>query len=130
MKSYQPAKAPVDFTKNVMGKLQQEEISKKTTYQPIFGKWFLRLMAAAFTLFVGYSIFGGSSNPEGDSNIFGSVIKKLPQTDLGAFYQFKLQLSAFFGGIPSVVYFTLIAATLLLLADILFLKRSRQTLAS
>ncbi len=129
MKNYQPSKAPVDFSKKVMAQINVLETST-TVYKPVFGKWFIRFMIGGFLAFIVYAISGGAAEPSQKPELIGSLMQKLPKVEFNGFSQIGQHLGELISGIPSVVIFTLVAATLLLLLDAFILKRFRHSLAS
>lgn len=129
MKSYRPPKAPVDFSKKVMEQINVPETSK-VVYKPVLGKWFIRFMIGGFLSFILYAILGGGAEPLQRSERIGSLIQKFPKTDLDRFNQLGQHVGELINGLPPVLLFTLLAATLLLLLDVLILKRFRDSLAS
>ncbi|MGQ8336174.1 hypothetical protein ACUNWD_06445 [Sunxiuqinia sp. A32] len=129
MKSYQSAKAPVDFTKSVMDQIQVEK-TVTSAYQPIFGKWFLKSMMAALAGLFIYVLFSASVNSAADSTYINAFSERLPKVDFSGMALLKQQVADLFSSVPSVVLFTLIAATLLLILDLLILKRRKHTIAS
>ena len=128
MKNYQPAKAPGGFSMKVMEEIQATE-SSVSEYKPVFGKWSVRFMIAAFASLVIYILSTGNSGSEETPSIISPYLEKLPQADLSFLSQFTQSIGEIYVGVPSVVIFTLVAATLLLMLDILVLKKRRRSLA-
>lgn len=113
MKNYRPEKAPVDFSKKVMDEVYRQE--KVTEYKPLFGKWFIHVFVALFTVFVVYASWGTSSSNNG-SKITG-YLEKLPQADWTALDNIGNSVTSFLGQIPHVFVLALLALTLLLFVD-------------
>ena len=128
MKSYEPVKAPVDFSKKVMEQVDAP-VTSKTIFKPVLGKWFTRFLIGGFVAFIIYAISGSPSEASQKPELVGILLQKIPKVEFSGFGQFSQQFGELISGIPSVVIFTLLAASLLLLLDVFILKRFRQSLA-
>lgn len=128
MKAYEPVKAPVDFSRKVMEQINAP-VASKTVYKPVFNKWFMRFLFGGLVAFIIYAMSGSTSEASQKPELINSLAQKLPKIELNGLNQLGQQFGELISGIPSVVIFTLLAASLLLLLDVFILKRFRQAIA-
>ena len=128
MRSYEPVKAPVDFSKNVMDKIYAPETFKEAD-KPILNKWVIRLMITGFAVIFMYILFNSTAEPSQNPELVGSLLENLPNADFSGFALAQQQFGEFLKSVPPVFYLTLVAATLLLFLDVLVLKRFRHSIA-
>lgn len=127
MKSYRPGKAPVDFTKMVMEEVHRQPVLG-AAYEPVFGKWFLRLLGVLFAAFIGYASFSTApGRSAAEPSRIGSLFSGVPKPDLTGLSAAGENVAGWFGQVPSVVFFALIAATLLLGFDWLLQRRHQSS---
>ncbi|MCW0481926.1 hypothetical protein [Gaoshiqia sediminis] len=127
MKSYRPEKAPVDFTKMVMEEVHRHPVLG-AAYEPVFGKWFLRLLGALFAAFIAYASFSTApGSADAEPSRINSLFSGVPKPDLTGLSAAGENVAGWFGQVPSVVFFALIAATLLLGFDWLLQRRHQRS---
>ncbi|MGQ7868522.1 hypothetical protein [Sunxiuqinia sp. sy24] len=120
MKSYQPEKAPGDFTLQVMNRIYAES-NRISEYKPVLNKWFLRAMYFLIGSFVVFSMFssGAGQSASGKSKFFGW----LPQLDWSGAADAGEKITGVLGGLPQYMVVIFLSATFLLLLDQWILKR-------
>ncbi|WP_133463625.1 hypothetical protein [Sunxiuqinia elliptica] len=126
MKSYQPEKAPANFTMDVMNQIYAET-SKISEYKPVLNKWVLRVFAVLVGSFITYAMFATGGTAAGESLPGAEQVKSLvSQVDLSGFAAAGHKMAGLFGSLPPVVVAIFLSATFLLLLDQFFLKRKKQ----
>lgn len=108
MTLYCPGHAPAGFTEKVMGQIRPKPVH---AYKPVFGKWFLSIMAVLFGTFLIYA--GFSTGPQRTANhpdLFSRVfLMKMEDVATG--------ITGLFEKIPKEFVFVAFASILLLLID-------------
>lgn len=121
MKSYQPDKAPGDFTLNVMNRIYAESKSI-SEYKPVLNKWFLRAIYTVIGVFLGYAMFYSGAS---DSSVGERLRGLLPKLDFSQASGTGEKMVSFLNTLPQLYVVIFLSATFLLLLDQLFLKRKK-----
>lgn len=111
MKSYHREKAPDGFTGKVMSKIEPKAVS---VYKPVFGKWFISVIAVIFGTFLIYACFSTGTQ--------GAIAYPdlLPDIFLMKIENAVTEAIRIFEHAPKELIFVAFAAILLLLIDLFF----------
>lgn len=123
----QKLSSPSDrFSINVMDKIYQ--LSSKTIYKPVIGKWGWISIAAIFVAFIALSFFGGEVGAEsGSSVIMDKIASLLPEKkpQFSGFPEINTGIIPFLKQMPSVFYLSIIGISVLVLLDKFILRRQK-----
>jgi len=113
------------FTMNVMDKIHQ--LDHQFVYKPVISKWGWLSITLMVTVFVVYASFFGQTSGSETPGLYDKFIAFVSEKKPEFTGVPKVDIDGFFNQIPSILYLSIIAISLLVICDQIFLRRKKES---